>query len=149
MTKALALDLSALAAGAKESAPIERTRSADSKFANNPFVELVKANVGKTLELPAVGTTEEAKEIQSFLRDAADKADLGLSTSITPVGKKYKVKFSPKPKRASGGIANCPVCKEDVTVTADKKIRIHGPRDNRCSGSGTDVSAPATAAVSE
>lgn len=140
MTKAPTLDLSALAAAAKESAPIERTRNAESKYANNPFLALVGNSGGKTMELPPVPNVEAAKEVQSFLRDAAEKHSLGLSTSIVPAGNKYVVKFATKPKRATGGITMCPVCNEEVTVTGDKKIRIHGPRDSRCKGSSLPVS---------
>ena len=145
MTKAPALDLSALAAAAKESAPIERTRTAESKFANNPFLSLVKNSGGKTMELPKVSQTEAAKEIQAFLRNAADQAKLGLSTSIVPSGNGYVVKFQTKPKRNTGGISTCPVCNEEVTVTGDKKIRVHGPRDSRCTGSGASVATDSSA----
>ena len=139
MTKAPSLDLAAFAASAKESAPITRTRTAESKFANNPFVELIKRAGEKTLELPKVSSTEEAKELQSYLRDAADKNNRGLSTTIETRGNGYVVKFAAKEKRASGGIATCPVCNDEVTVTGDKKLRVHGPRDARCSGSGASV----------
>ena len=30
--------------------------------------------------------------------------------------------------------ANCPVCRQLVSVRADGQLRTHGPRDNRCSG---------------
>lgn len=139
MTKAPSLDLSALASGVKQSTPIERTRNAESKFANNPFVAVLKNSNGKPMELPPVANTEAAKEVQSFLRNAADTLKVGLSTSISPQGNKFVVKFQAKPKRASGGITACPVCNEEVTVTSDKKVRIHGPRDNRCNGSGASV----------
>ncbi len=145
MTKAPALNLSALAAAAKESTPIERTRNAESKFANNPFVELVKNSAGKPMELPKVANVEAAKEVQAFLRDAAEKNGLGLSTSNVPSGNGFVVKFQTKPKRTSGGITKCPVCEEEVTVTGDRKVRIHGPRDARCEGSGKDVPADAPA----
>lgn len=153
MTKAPALDLSALASGVKESTPIERKRETESKFANNPFVAVLKNSNGKAMELPAVDSTDAAKELQSYLRDAAEKNGLGLSTSISANGKKFVVKFQGKAKRKNGGITTCPVCGEEVTVTGDKKVRIHGPRDARCEGSGKaleeKVETPAPEATPE
>lgn len=139
MTKAPAMDLAALAAAAKESDPIERSRNAESKFANNPFLDLVKNSAGRTMELPKVANTEAAKEVQSYLRNASDRLGLGLSTTMVASGNGFVVKFATKPKRATGGMATCPVCEDEVTVTQDGKIRIHGPRDARCAGSGRNA----------
>lgn len=38
----------------------------------------------------------------------------------------------------------CPVCHKDVSLTGDGLYRVHGPRDERCPGSGADPSVPAS-----
>lgn len=35
--------------------------------------------------------------------------------------------------------AECPECSKNVGVTEQKKLRTHGPKDDRCAGSGMDV----------
>lgn len=142
MTKAPAMDFAALAASAKKSDPIERSRSTESKYAKNPFVAVIKNAGTETMELPPVPNAEAAKEVQGWLRDAAEKNGKGLSTTIVPRGAKFVVKFAAKPKKATGEKKECPICHEKVTVTEKGVLRIHGPQDKRCKGSGTNGELP-------
>lgn len=129
--------------------PIKRTRGASEKYANNPYVaHLDKSRKsGKPLQLPVPG--HSVKELVSYLRDAAEKGGHGLKLAVpkdhatdhTPVVVRFQAveKRAHKP-REKASKAQCPVCKQEVTVTSDGTLRKHGPRDQRCTGSGSAVS---------
>lgn len=121
------------------------------KYANNPYVAHLNKSrkSGKVLQLPVPG--HSVKELVSYLRDAADKGGHGLklavpkdhATDATPVVVKFQAveKRAHKP-REKRGTAKCPKCSQEVSVTAEGTLRKHGPRDARCPGSGSAVSAP-------
>lgn len=127
--------------------PITRTRGGSEKYANNPYVaHLTRSReTGKVLQLPVPG--HSVRELVGYLRDAADKGGHGLKlavpkdhpTDATPVTVKFQAveKRAHKPRENKGRKATCPQCKAEVSVTADGTFRVHGPRDNRCSGSGS------------
>jgi len=129
---------------------ITRSRGGGEKYANNPYVPHMNRSreTGKVLQLPVPG--HSVKELVGYLRDAADKGGHGLKLAVpkdhATDGSTVVVKFQAVEKRKhtpranKGAKAECPVCHESVSVTADNKFRVHGPRDARCPGSGSAVS---------
>lgn len=139
------IDLAALATSATE-AKQEITRSkGGSKFENNPLLGVVKQSNGKTWTLAPVDNAA-VPEVKAYLRAAAGKLNKGLSIAEDVKGGKTTLRFKLTDKRkTSASKAECPVCHKPVTITADGKLRTHGPQDNRCKGSGeAPPAAPAT-----
>lgn len=143
----MALNLASLAASAKMTDDeIKRTRNASSKFADNPLLPVVREakENGKTVTLPAVSGKEAADEVIPFVRAAAKELGIGVKFEL-PANyaelDKVRVKFQPGEKRAYTArqetkTVECPTCHTERSLTSDGTIRVHGPRDNRCSGSG-------------
>lgn len=140
------LSLSDLAESAEFSdEPIVTTRSRTSKFAENPLRETVRKarESGQTVTLrPMPG--EMVPEALGYLRAAAKESDHGIKFQIP---KNYAeldsvvVRFQATDKknyspRTQTGKTSCPVCNSETAVTGDGKVRVHGPRSNRCPGSG-------------
>ena len=140
-------DLGALAAKVQESPDaIQRQRSGEKKYANNPFrahVAKSKAS-GKTLQGPNVPVAA-VPQVVAYLRAAAKDAGHGLSVNHPlplPKSGNVAVKFQAKEARKGTGTKQeCSVCHNQVSVTEDGKLRKHGPQKNRCAGSGHPVKA--------
>lgn len=149
-TTAPKFDPAAFAAQVQESSePVARKSSRD-KYANNPYVaHLDKSRKsGKPMQLSVPG--HSVKELSAYLRDAAEKGGHGLRLAVPadhPTdAKPVTVRFQAVEKRKvgprkPGSKAECPVCHAEVSVTGEGTLRKHGPRDNRCAGSGRAVSA--------
>lgn len=141
---ASAVDFSALVSGAEETDE-KVTRNTTRKSEHNPLKELVaKAKAsGKAMTLPPVPGNQVA-EIVTWIRLAAKDAGHGVKFELPKdyaTKKSVSVKFETGDKRAyspreSATKVECPVCHNSVVKTSDNKLRVHGPRDNRCKGSG-------------
>lgn len=150
ITMAEKFDPKALLSEIKESdEEIKRTNTRD-KYADNPYVAHLNKSrkSGKVMQLPVPG--HSVKELSSYLRDAAEKGGHGLRLAVpknhptdsAPVVVRFQAVEKRKVSaRKPGSKAECPVCHSEVSVTAEGTLRKHGPRDNRCSGSGSAVSA--------
>jgi len=148
-TKTPAFDLAALADSAEFSDdPITTTRNRVSKFADNPLRDLVKVarESGRTVTLaPMPG--EMVGEALGYIRAAAKENDHGVRFAIP---KNYaeldsvtvrfqatdKKNYSPREQTSK---TNCPVCGKETAITSDGNVRVHGPRNDRCAGSGTQL----------
>lgn len=83
------------------------------------------------------------KSARRAVAKAAKDSGYGYRFRTRPVNGGREVIFWAVELPESNGTAECPRCAQEVSITADSELRVHGPRDNRCEGSGLAVSVPA------
>lgn len=95
--------------------------------------------LGKPMQAP-VKDLDEWKDVRKAVQKVAGKEGMGFRVRLVNDEETedlsvvfWAVEISEKLYAA------CPECGKTVAVSEDKKLRVHGPRDNRCSGSGIDV----------
>lgn len=117
----------------------------DQKAVLEAFQSSIKNGVGDGADF--VGATivsvvpdiESTKELRKLVQWAAKQEDMGSRFRMAEVQKGGLKCFYWAVTLTERLYVECPVCKKQVQVTTENTVRIHGPKDSRCEGSGADV----------
>lgn len=138
------IDVSALAADVEESDERITRNSTRNKYADNPFTPHVlrSRETGKVMAITI--PAHSVKEVINHLRAAAKEGKHGVKLQTVPAvysgEEAVQVKFQAVEKKDTGNKdVQCADCGKQVSVTSAGKLRIHGARGNRCTGSGWDA----------
>lgn len=109
------------------------------KQGNHEVTAIGKAWLGKPIKISVAGT-DEMKALKRMVQKAANSEDMGFRFRITDDeenGKLACVFWAVELGEAL--YVTCGDCERNVRLTKESTLTTHGPRDNRCKGSGKAV----------